>query len=254
MSSITWTPDELLSSSRSLSGECWRVVESQSKGSTLKLTDTLPEQLILENLIEATKPPIPEQCADMHYLLFTPFRYSPYRQNSRFRRSGFTSGVFYGAESSETAVAEKVFYRLLFFSESPDTPWPANPIDHRAFAAEYNTRKAVDLTAPPLNLHRTHWTNLTDYTACLEFADAARIAGIEAIRYESVRDPSSRSNLTLLSPSVLISAQRFAEETWIFHFSKSGVRAICENPPKSLAFGPAAFSADPRTASWRWDR
>ena len=254
MSSITWTPDELLSSSRSLSGECWRVVESQSRGSTLKLTDTLTEQLILENLIEATKPRVPEQCSDMHYLLFTPFRYSPYPQNSRFRRSGFTSGVFYGAESSETAVAENVFYRLLFFSESPDTPWPANPIDHRAFAAGYNTRKAIDLTAPPLNVDRTLWTNLTDYAACLELSDAAGSAGIEAIRYESVRDPSSRSNLALLSPSVLMSAQRFAEETWIFHFSKSGVRAICENPAKSLAFSPTAFSADPRTASWRWDR
>ena len=254
MSSIIWTPDELLSSSRPLSGQCWRVVESQSKGSTLKLTDTLPEQLVLEDLIEATKPRIPEQCADMHYLLFTPFRYSPYPHNSRFRRSGFTSGVFYGAESSETAVAEKAFYRLLFFSESPDTPWPANPIDHRAFAAEFNTRLAVDLTVAPLNFHRSHWTNLTDYTACLEFADAAKSAGIEAIRYESVRDPSSRSNLALLSPSVLMSAQRFAEETWIFHFSKSGVRAICESPTKSLAFDPRTFSADPRTASWRWDR
>jgi RES domain len=254
MSSIIWTPDELLSNSRPLSGDCWRVVESQSKGSTLKLTDTLPEQLVLENLIETTKPPIPEQCAEMHYLLFTPFRYSPYPHNSRFRRSGFTSGVFYGAESSETAVAEKAFYRLLFFSESPDTPWPANPIDYRAFAAEFNTGLAIDLTALPLNLHRAHWTNPTDYTACLELADAARSAGIEAIRYESVRDPLSRTNLALLSPAVLIPAQRFAEETWLFHFSKSGVRAICESPPKSLAFDSGTFSADPRTASWRWDR
>src|ERR1700694_5659808 len=78
MSSIIWTRDELLSSSRKLSGQCWRVVESQSKGSTLKLTDTIHEQLTLENLIEATKPRIPEQCVDLHYLLFTPFRYSPY--------------------------------------------------------------------------------------------------------------------------------------------------------------------------------
>ena len=254
MSSITWTRDALLSSVLSLSGQCWRVVESQSRGSTLKLTDTIEEQRTLENLIEATKPRIPEQCADLHYLLFTPFRYSPYPQSSRFRRSGFSAGVFYGAESSETAVAEKVFYRLLFFSESPETPWPANPIDHRAFAAEFDTRLAVDLTVPPLDAHRAQWTNPTDYSGCLLFADAARSTGIEAIRYESVRDPLARANLALLSPSVLIPAQRFAEETWIFHFSKSGVRAICENPRKSLAFDATAFRADPRTAHWRWDR
>src|SRR4051812_36567839 len=106
MSSIIWTRDELLSSALPLSGQCWRVVESQSKGSTLKLTDTIQEQHTLETLIDATKPPVPEPCLDLHYLLFTPFRYSPYPQSSRFRRSGFTAGVFYGAESSETAVAE----------------------------------------------------------------------------------------------------------------------------------------------------
>jgi len=254
MSSIIWTRDELLSSALQLSGQCWRVVESQSRGSTLKLTDTIQEQHALERLIEATKPRIPEQCVDLHYLLFTPFRYSPYPQSSRFRRSGFTAGVFYGAESSETAVAEKVFYRLLFFSESPGTPWPANPIDHRAFAAEFDTRLAVDLTIPPLDAQRTNWTNRTDYTSCLLFADAAKNAGIEAIRYESVRDPLARANLALLSPSVLIPAQRFAEETWIFHFSRSGVRALCENPHKSLAFDATTFAADPRTADWRWER
>lgn len=254
MSSIIWTRDELLSNALSLAGQCWRVVESQSKGSTLKLTDTIPEQLILEKLIEGTKPPIPEQCADLHYLLFTPFRYSPYPHSSRFRRSGFTAGVFYGAASSETAVAEKVFYRLVFYYESPDTPWPANPIDHRAFAAEFDTRLAIDLTSPPLNSQREHWTHPTDYTTCLFFADAARDAGVQAIRYESVRDPLARANLALLSPAVLISAQRFSEETWLFHFSKSGVRAICESPYKTLEFTPDTFSRDPRTADWRWNR
>jgi hypothetical protein len=126
MSSNIWTPDALRSSARALKGLCWRVVEPQSKISTMKLSDTLEEQSALENLIEETKPAIPEECKHLAFLLFTPFRYAPYPFNSRFRRVGLSPGVFYGSEQPETAVAEKALHRLLFFLESPDTPWPAS--------------------------------------------------------------------------------------------------------------------------------
>jgi RES domain len=254
MSSTTWTRDALLSSAVRLAGACWRVVESQSRGSTLKLTDTLDEQLALERIIEATKPPVPEAARKLHYLLFTPFRYSPYPVSSRFRRAGVSAGVFYGAEHSETAIAETAFHRLMFFFESPDTPWPKNALDFRAFAAEFATARGADLMRPPLSAHRAQWTEPADYTSCLAFADAARDAGLQAIRYESVRDPQRRANLALLDAAVLTPAQRFTEETWILHFSGTGVRAICENPRRLLAFDRTTFASDPRSTSWRWER
>ncbi|MDQ8730512.1 RES family NAD+ phosphorylase [Bradyrhizobium sp. LHD-71] len=254
MSSITWTRDALLSSAKRLAGACWRVVESQSRGITLKLTDTLEEQLVLERVIEATKPPVPEAARHLHYLLFTPFRYSPYPTASRFRRAGVSAGVFYASEHSETAIAETVFYRLLFFFESPGTPWPKNPFDFRAFEARFDAARASDLTEPPLDAHHRHWTDPVDYTFCLSFADTAREAGIQAIRYQSVRDPQARANLALLDVAALVPAQRFAEETWILHFSNAGVRAICESPRRSLAFDRTTFVADPRAKEWRWER
>jgi hypothetical protein len=254
MSSTTWTRDALLSDAIRLRGVCWRVVESQSRGSTLKLTDTLDEQLLLEQIIEKTKPPIPEAALKLHYLLFTPFRYSPYPVSSRFRRAGLSPGVFYASEHSETAIAETAFYRLLFFFESPDTPWPKNPLDFRAFAARFNTARGADLTRPPLDAHQRRWTDPADYSFCLTFADAARAAGLQAIRYQSVRDPAKRANLALLDVAALTPAQKFDEETWILHFGESGVRAICENPKRSLAFDRTSFAADPRSAAWRWER
>jgi hypothetical protein len=254
MSSTTWTPAALSSSAVALAGECWRVVESQSRGVTLKLTDTLEEQLALERIIEATKPPVPEHASHLHYLLFTPFRYSPYPVASRFRRAGFTAGVFYASEHSETAIAETAFYRLLFFFESPATPWPKNPFDVRAFAARFDAPRAADLTLPPLDAHHRQWTEPADYAFCLGFADAARAAGLQAIRYQSVRDPLARANLALLDVAVLTPAQRFDEETWILHFSNAGVRAICESPRRSLAFDRFSFASDPRAAAWAWDR
>ena len=65
----------------------------------MKIVDTLAEQSLLEDLLERTKPPVPAECRELHYLLSTPFRYgAPYPTGSRFRRAGFTAGVFYGSE------------------------------------------------------------------------------------------------------------------------------------------------------------
>ena len=87
MSSNTWTPAALSSEARALSGTCWRLVEAQHRVSTLKLVDTVEEQSVLEDLIQNTKPVLPAECAHLHYLLCTPFRYGAvYPAGSRFRR------------------------------------------------------------------------------------------------------------------------------------------------------------------------
>ena len=233
---------------------CWRVVEAQSKVSTMKLSDTLEEQAAIEALIEQSKSKVPEECEHLGYLLLTPFRYAPYPYNSRFRRAGSPDGVFYAAESHETAIAEAAFYRLLFYAESPDTPWPANPGEYTAFAVEIATALAIDLMRPPLLAQRVAWTELTDYTACLSFADVARAAAIEAIRYESVRDPSARRNVALLTCRAFADHDVVDRQTWHLHLSSSGVRAICEAPVAAVPFDRTAFAADPRITPMRWDR
>src|SRR5437762_1767633 len=175
MSSATSTPVALSRERRALGGSCWRVVEAQHLVSTMKLVDTLEEQHALELLIEETKPPIPESCRGLDYLLFTPFRYgAPYPAGSRFRRAGFTPGVFYASDAPETAVAETAFHRLLFFADSPGTPWPSNAVALTAFSVAYRTSAALDLTRAPLNRDRARWTACVDYTACQALAESAR--------------------------------------------------------------------------------
>jgi hypothetical protein len=135
-------PDALSSDARASNGTCWRMVEAQHHVSTLKLVDSVDGQELLEDLIEVSKPPLPPECRDLHYLLSTPFRYGAvYPNGSRFRRAGMTEGVFYASESSHTAVAEIAFYRLLFFAESPDTPWPATQPSTRHFQPNTPPRK-----------------------------------------------------------------------------------------------------------------
>ena len=255
MPSITWTRAALSSSARPLAGTCWRLVEAQHHVSTLKLVDTLDEQEVLDGLIEDTKPPVPPDCRHLHYLLSTPFRYGAvYPTGSRFRRAGMTPGVFYAAETPETAVAEIAFHRLLFFAESPDTPWPTNPAEYTGFAAEYRTKKAIDLTRGRFKAQSAAWSHPTDYSQCQALSDAARMASIEVIRYRSVRDPEQGMNLALLTCRAFAKPEPVSLQTWRIHLRASGAQAICELPKSGIAFDRNTFAADRRIVALRWAR
>lgn len=247
MSLPIWTPDALSSEARAFARPVWRLVEAQHRVSTLKLVDTLEEQALLEGLLEESKPALPPECEGLDYLLATPFRYGAiYPHGSRFRRAGRTLGVFYAAEAVTTALAEMAFYRLLFYAESPETPFPANAADYTAFSAAVSTKAALDLTMPPLVRDHPHWSDPTDYAACQALADAARDAKIEAIRYRSVRDPEGGANVALLSARVFAEPKPLERQTWRIRLSTYGVQAICDFPNLRIEFSRADFGNDPR--------
>jgi hypothetical protein len=255
MTSTISTRDELSSNRKKASGRGWRVVEAQNQISTTKLTDTSAEQHALELLIEETKPPVPAESRHLNFLLSTPFRYAAaYPRGSRFRRAGFTPGVFYASERVETAIAELCFFCLLFFSESPDTKWPANAGEYTAFATKYATTKSIDLTLPPFDSRSALWTHPTDYGPCQTLAGMAREADVELIRYASVRDPEHKANLAILSCRAFAHREPVAHQTWQLLFGSNGARAVCELPRRMLDFNRTVFQADPRIASMNWER
>lgn len=254
MSSSTWTADALLSRAAPLSGSFWRAVEAQHIVSTMKLTDSLEEQAILEELIDETKPPVPADCVGLDFLLMTPFRYS--RQNpwgSRFRKPHAERGVFYAAERSETTIAETVFHRVRFFADSPDTPWPQNASEYTAFSVEVRSERAIDVAAF-LSGERADILDPSDYSAGQEFSEKSREAEIELIKYPSVRDPGHHANLAILTPAAFAKSVPTGRQTWRIYLDSNGARAICEAPNLSLAFGRDAFRSDPRMAVFVWDR
>jgi hypothetical protein len=255
MSSSTWTPAALSSEARPHSGICWRLVEAQHRISTLKLVDTVEEQKTLEDLIQDTKPSLPPECAHLHCLLSTPFRYGTiYPTGSRFRRAGLTEGVFYASEQPATAVAEIVFYRLLFYAESPDTPWPTNAAEYTAFSVAYATKKAIDLTKGKVQKDKAAWMHATNYDPCQALTDDARSAKIDVIRYMSVRDPQQGLNLALLTGRAFTKPKPINEQTWHIRLSDTGAQAVCEAPKLGVTFDRAVFAADPRVAKMRWRR
>ena len=220
----------------------------------MKIVDTLAEQARLEELLEESKPPIPPECRHLHYLLFTPFRYgAKYPRGSRFRRAGLTPGVFYASQTVTTAITEMAVARLLFFHDSPSTPWPANPVEHTAFQVRFRTMRGLDLIAEPFNRDRAQWTDPVDYTACQSFADAARAAAAEAIRYASARDPGG-VNIALLTCAAFSVNAPLATQTWRLHLDSHGVRALCVDPDRRLEFNREFFAQDPRIAALVWER
>ena len=221
--------------------------------STMALVDTLEEQALLEQVLDESKPAVPEDCRNLHYLLFTPFRYGAnYPQGSRFRRAGLTPGVFYAAVETATAVAEMAFWRLIFHAESPATPWPANAGEYTAFAVRYSTGKGLDLTQAPLSADAETWTHPIDYPPCQALADSARSIGVQVLRYQSAR--AAGLNVAVLACKAFARPEPLEQQRWRIHVGANGARAICEYPDQRLAFDRAAFARDPRIASLKWDR
>lgn len=254
MSRPIWTQDALRSEARPYAGPAWWFVEAQHRVSTLKLVDSLAEQAALEEILEATKPPLPKECRALDYLLATPFRYRPYPAGSRFRRAGMTPGVWYGAEAAETAAAEMVFYRFLFYAESPETPFPDDAAEYTAFSAEVATPVALDLTAGGLADDHAAWTHLTDYAPSQALAEDARAIGAGIIRYLSVRDPAGGANLAVLTCRAFAAPQPVERQTWRIRIGPTGAQALREYPKLGLEFATDAFAADPRLAGMIWNR
>jgi len=211
----------------------------------MRLTDTQKEQELLEEILERSKPPVPPECQGLHYLLFTPFRYSsPY--GSRFRRPGQKEGIFYAAEAVETAIAEVSFYKFLFFViEAPGARLPASALEHTAFSVGCTTSLCLTLCDPPFDRDAYLWRSLTDYTACRDLAKKARKAEIQVIRYFSVRDPRGGMNCALLSIGAFAEQTPKSQQTWHIYPRIRSVRARCDSPPVSLEFQREDFGNDP---------
>lgn len=111
---------------------------------------------------------------------------------SRF--SDGTWGVYYAAESLETAVAEVGFHAARFMAETSQLPID---IDYRSCVAE--------LVQPLHDLRSRHWTAVHDpasYSASAQLARVYRAAGSWGLLYRSVRRPGGECAAVLRPKAV----------------------------------------------------
>ncbi|QXP82704.1 RES family NAD+ phosphorylase [Methylococcus sp. Mc7] len=216
MPANTWTPIALASESFHWQGTGWRAVEAQHRVATMHLAaGRLDDQSLLEDILDEAKLRLPAAAEGLHWLLATPFRYWPLPGGSRFRRRT-DPGVFYGAEERKTACAECGYWRLRFWLDSAGLSGRSATVELTLFEFAAAADKAIDLSRPPLSSDRDAWTHPSEYAGTQALAEKAREAGIETIRYESVRDPGGFC-LALLTPEVFKSAPepfRNNQQTW----------------------------------------
>jgi hypothetical protein len=210
----TWTTRAVASEASPVSLELWRGVEAQHVASTMALVDTVAEQVVLERLVEASKPPVPREVArlGLHWLLFTPFRYAPPPGGSRFRGPN-DPGVFYGAEQPRTACAEVGYWRWRHLMDSPGlASMPPRP---QTIFRTPVSGSAIDLRIKPFERDRATWTNRPNYSGCQAIGRTAREAGVKVLRYQSVRDSRQGGCAAVLDAAAFAVKVPVEQQSWI---------------------------------------
>lgn len=219
MSASTWTPTALASELTAWSGEGWRAVEAQHQVATMSLVGGDPAaQAVLEDILEGSKPALPESVRGLHWLIATPFRYYPLPGGSRFR-SALDPGVLYGAETRATACAEAGYWRLRMWRDSEGLRSRAASLPLTLFQFRASTDRALDLTCGALARDAAAWTAPSDYSATQALAARARSEAVELIRYASVRHPGGHC-LAVLDPAPFrtpAAGSPLALQSWTLH-------------------------------------
>jgi len=188
-----------------VTGRVWRVVENQQQVATTTLVDDLAEQVLLEALLETSKPACLAGCERLHYLLKTPFRYPPLRWGSRFG-SQFEPGIFYAAHNTTTALAETAFYRLLFLNGMQKPPDKLIS-QHLMFAVRCYSDKGIKLQQPPFQQHTQLLADPASYQHSQALGSELRQQGYQAIEFVSARETKQQINMALLAPQTLRSRE-----------------------------------------------
>ncbi len=206
-----------------LSGVLLRMVESQEQVATNQLVSGLDRQAVLEEMLDATKPPYRAGCAHLHYLLATPFRYPPLKWGSRFGRRNEPS-LFYGSLATATVLCEAAYYRFVFWSGMAQSPIGKLDTQHTLFAAEFRAERAVRLQDPPFDAFRAALTHPADYSASQPLGARLRAAGVQLFEFVSAREPAGGINVALFTPTALARPAPVAQDAWLCETTARRVR------------------------------
>lgn len=177
----------------------YRIVENQEYNATYALVDTQEEHDLLETMIEESKPPKPADCLIDDYLLFTPFRYPPLKEATRFGAATERS-PFYGSEKINAALAEKA-YRLEKFDRDTSAVFPNRNLSFTSFKFIAAAGSCLNLLMPPFDAYHGNIHHPTSYQESHALSASMRKHKAQACIFQSVRDASAR-NFAIFEPSV----------------------------------------------------
>lgn len=234
-----WQESRGVEQVKPIRGRLVRLVESQEQVATLQLVDSLAEQALLEELLETSKPPLPESAEPLHYLLKTPFRYPPLRWGSRFG-SVYEPSLFYAALRLDTAMAEAAYYRFVLWDGMLSPPPSARILsEHASFEARYQVERGIQLHKPPFSAWHEVLSHPGHYRPTQALGAAMREAKVEAFEYRSARCPLAGLNVALYTPQALAEKRPRNLLPW-----------LCETTADYVAFKSAQTPDAPRLFRW----
>jgi hypothetical protein len=206
-----------------ISGVLLRMVESQEQVATNQLVSSLGHQAALEDMLEATKPPVRTGSGQLHYLLATPFRYPPLKWGSRFGKRNEPS-LFYGSLEARTLLSESAYYRFVFWHGMATPPRRKLDTQHTMFGAEYRTDRGLRLQTEHFVAHRAALVHPSDYRASQELGAKMRATGIQAFEFVSARDLLGGINVALFTPEAFAKAEPITQSAWLCELTGEYVR------------------------------
>ena len=227
---------------QTLTGIIYRLAESQEQIATRRYVDSLQEQAVLEELLETSKP-VYDDCPQLDYLLRTPFRYPPLKHGSRFGQT-HERGLFYGAETVHTTLAETAFYRFLFFHHITTHPKDTLSSEHTIFSASYHTPRGIQLHSPPFNLYAQQLRDPVDYRLTQQLGHDMRQANIQGFQYESARDTNKGICIAFFSPEVFTTEKPLEKTTWFCDITAKTVSFKQLQHKEVIVFGLEQFLVD----------
>lgn len=217
-----------------------RVIEDQEEAATFSLVNNIEEQAILEELLEQSKPDMPEACDGIHYLLFTPFRYPPLKYGSRFG-GNFEPSLFYGSLNISTALAETAYYRFYFISGMAEPYTDAISLTYSSYTVKINTNKGVFLNTHPFDDFEKEISSPIHYNASQKLGYSMREACVEAFQYTSARDPQKGINVALFTPKAFHSKQPQSLLGWFCKVTSDEIGFISKDSQKRFSFHKEIF-------------
>jgi len=206
-----------------LSGVLLRLVESQEQVATNHLVASLDRQAVLENLLETTKPRRRKGTEHLHYLLATPFRYTPLKHGSRFGTCSEPS-LFYGSLAIETVLAEAAYYRFVFWAGMATPPSGKLDTQHTLFGVAVQSHAGLRLQDPPFAQHRDALQHPSDYRASQALGAKMRAARVDAFAFQSARAPDGALNLALFTPLAFAKPAPDSQEPWLCELTGERVK------------------------------
>ncbi len=171
--------------------EIYRIVEGQYFIATRKLVDSDEEQRILEEVLDQSKPQVvtSNSRGELHYLLYTPFRYPPLRSGGRFH-TRIEQSIFYGSEELMTAMTEVAYGRFLFARHS-EAEFKPMQVPYTHFLSKVRSSRSLLLTVAPFDVHRSHISHPASYAHSQSIGSAMRKSRVELFTYYSARNKGS---------------------------------------------------------------